>query len=135
MALVYLDSSIVIYLVERHPIYAPAIERALTNATDITLAISPLVKLEVLVKPLQDGRVDLIALYRRFLGTAHSLSVNDATFDLALELRARHRLKTPDALHLAIANQHSCNQFWTNDNRLAVAAGSLNVNLLASSTE
>jgi predicted nucleic acid-binding protein len=43
-------------------------------------------------------------------------------FDLATQLRVRHRLKTPDALHLAAALHSGCVEFWTNDDRLANAA-------------
>lgn len=130
MPIIYLDSSIVIYLVERHPVFAPQIERALASATGGVLATSPLVRLEVLVKPIQDGREDLVALYRQFLAASRSLSITDATFAQALELRVRHRLKTPDALHLAVAQLAECDQFWTNDNRLAAAAGGLSLNIL-----
>lgn len=42
-------------------------------------------------------------------------------FDLATELRARHGLKTPDALHLAAAIACGCNELWTNDGRLTRA--------------
>lgn len=130
MPLIYLDSSIVIYLVERHPLYAPMIERALAQVGEGVLVTSPLVRLEVLVKPMQDGRDDLVELYRQFLSTSQTLSISDATFARALELRVNHRLKTPDALHLAVAQQHGCDLFWTNDRRLAVAAGELSVNIL-----
>jgi predicted nucleic acid-binding protein len=130
MALIYLDTSIVIYLVERHPVYATKVEEALAGAGEATLATSALVRLEALVKPLQDGRADTVWLYQQFLGATRSLPVNDAIFDEALELRVRHRLKTPDALHLAIARQGNCDFIWTNDGRLAQAAGSLNVNIL-----
>ena len=45
--------------------------------------------------------------------------------------RAAHRLKTPDALHLVAAIESRCNQFWTNDKRLAIAAaGHLEVHAL-----
>ncbi len=129
MSLIYLDSSIVIYLVERHPVYSSLIEGALRNVHDSVPVVSPLVELEVLVRPLQSGNADVVALYRRFLDTTRSLSINDATFRLALDVRVRHRLKTPDALHLAIAGQHGCDFLWTNDDRLSSAAGHLSVNL------
>jgi predicted nucleic acid-binding protein len=32
-------------------------------------------------------------------------------------------LKTPDALHLAIAIHANCSEFWTNDKKLVKAAG------------
>ena len=44
-------------------------------------------------------------------------------YRLAAELRAHHRLKTPDALHLATAQSHGCTEIWTNDNRLNSTAG------------
>ncbi len=131
MALIYLDSSIVIYLVERHPLYAPKIERALSQAGSVVLGTSPLVHLEALVKPMQQNREDLVALFRQYLSTTRVLSITDATFAQALELRVRHRLKTPDAIHLAVAQGYECDMFWTNDNRLAAAAGKLSVNILA----
>jgi predicted nucleic acid-binding protein len=46
----------------------------------------------------------------------------DKVFDLATQLRAHRRLKTPDALHLAAAIEAGCNEFWTNDHRLDNAA-------------
>ena len=58
------------------------------------------------------------------------LPITDAIYDEALQLRARFRLKTPDALHLATAQHYGCTAFWTNDDRLKDAAGALAVNLL-----
>ena len=49
--------------------------------------------------------------------------MHTATFDLATDLRARHGLKTPDALHLATALEQGCDEFWTRDRRLESAAG------------
>lgn len=135
MALVYLDSSIIIYLVERHPVYAPQIESTLSKAENISLVASPLVHLEVLCKPLQDEQGELVTLYRQFLATLRTLSIDNHTFDLALSLRVRHRLKTPDAIHLAVAKQHQCDFLWTNDNRLSAAAGAMTINLLSEATE
>ncbi len=130
MPLIYLDSSIVIYLIERHPVYSPLIETSLLTTPDLTPAVSSLVRLEVLVNPMKSARKDLIDLYNRFLMAAEWLSFDDTTFDLALDLRVRHRLKTPDALHLAVARQYDCEFLWTNDDRLSIAAGKMSVNLL-----
>ncbi|MBS3952720.1 MAG: PIN domain-containing protein [Methylomicrobium sp.] len=47
----------------------------------------------------------------------------------ALNLRVKHKIKTPDALHLATAIENGCTEFWTNDNRLKEAANSLAVNI------
>ena len=53
--------------------------------------------------------------------------MNRAVFDRAAELRARHRIKTPDALHLSAALEYGCEEFWTNDDRLASVAGGITV--------
>ena len=126
---IYLDSCIVIYLVERHPIFAPVIQQALVNAGEVILAVSPLVRLEVLVKPKLDNDKPLEERYERFLAEQLILSMPEAVFDLALSLRVQHRLKTPDALHLATSKYHHCQAFWTNDNRLATVSSST-LNLL-----
>ena len=52
-------------------------------------------------------------------------------FDKAAQLRADFSsLKTPDALHLATALHHNCDECWTNDNRLNSVAPSLVKNVL-----
>lgn len=48
--------------------------------------------------------------------------MSQAVFEQATELRAQHRLSTPDALHLAAAIDAGCEEFWTNDRRLECAA-------------
>ena len=67
MKQIYLDSCIIIYLVERHPIFASIIQSKLEALENVTLTISPLVRLEVLVKPLREKQTALITLYERFL--------------------------------------------------------------------
>jgi predicted nucleic acid-binding protein len=126
---IYLDSCIVIYLVERHPIFAPGIQKALMNAGDVMLSVSPLVRLEVLVKPKRETDHFLQQRYERFLAEQCILDMPNAVYDLALSLRVQHNLKTPDALHLATAKHHDCNAFWTNDNRLATVS-TLAINIL-----
>ncbi len=84
----------------------------------------------MLVKPLQEGREETAALYRQFLSATRQLPITDTTFDQALSLRVAYRLKTPDALHLALARQYGCERFWTNDERLARAAIGLQIDVL-----
>ena len=91
---------------------------------DAILCVSPLVRLEALVKPIVDGNKELVADYEIFLADQQWLTIGNAEFDRALSSRVQHRVKTPDALHLATAIQHCCAEFWTNDGRLdQVAAG------------
>ena len=72
----------------------------------------------------------MIRCYEDFLGQQIWLPIPDIVYERALQLRAIHRLKTPDSLHLAIARYYGCTDFWTNDDRLNTAAGDLAVNVL-----
>jgi predicted nucleic acid-binding protein len=58
------------------------------------------------------------------------LDITPNSYRKAAELRAQQGLKTPDALHLAVAQYHDCGSFWTNDNRLHTIAERLAVNVL-----
>lgn len=98
---------------------------------DAVLCVSPLVRMEVLIKPLRESSALLVADYEEFLAAQNWLRINDSSFEQALQMRVRHGLKTPDALHLATAQQHGCDEFWTNDDRLNKVAGDMAVNVLS----
>lgn len=125
----YLDTCCVIYLLEDVPGFSKAMRAHLANNADVILCVSPLVRLEALIKPLAEGNQALVQDYEDFLAVQQWLSVSDSEFDHATRLRAMHRLKTPDALHLATALCHSCTEFWTNDDRLGNAATGMTVNI------
>ena len=126
---VYLDTCCVIYLLEDVPVFSQQIRKYMAVNMDAILCVSPLVRLEALVKPTCDGNIALIADYEIFLADQQWLAVGDVEFDRALSLRASHRIKTPDALHLATAMQHDCVEFWTNDERLRQVAAGMVVNI------
>ena len=126
---VYLDTCCVIYLLEDVPVFSQQIRKYMAFNMDAILCVSPLVRLEALVKPTCDGNIALITDYEIFLADQQWLAVGDVEFDRALSLRASHRIKTPDALHLAIAMQHDCVEFWTNDERLRQTAAGMAVNI------
>lgn len=130
MKRIYLDSCILIYLIEKHPEHSPKITTTLENLSEYQLAVSPLLHMEVLVKPLQNGNILLKQQYEDFLAQQIWLPIPEIVYEQALQLRVEHRLKTPDALHLAIARYHCCTDFWTNDDRLNIAANDLSVNIL-----
>ncbi|MBF0544048.1 MAG: PIN domain-containing protein [Candidatus Riflebacteria bacterium] len=128
MNFIYLDSCIVIYLVENHPVYANFIQQKIESMKKIHFAISPLVRLEVLTRPCREKNQALIDDFKTFLAIPDSLPMVDEVFDLSLNLRVQFGLKVPDALHLATAQFHDCTAFWTNDNRLKKVSGiALNV--------
>lgn len=68
--------------------------------------------------------MDLLSRYERFFARpeVRVMGLTQHVFDLAIELRARQGLSTPDALHLAAAIAADCQEFWTNDRRLERAA-------------
>jgi predicted nucleic acid-binding protein len=126
----YLDACLLIYLVEAASPPAQLVQQWVAQQRDVVLCVSPLVRLEVLVKPMRLRDLPLVQAYEQALSGQEWLPVNDAIFALALTLRAEHGLKTPDALHLSTALHHGCTEFWTNDNRLRAAAGTLAINVL-----
>ena len=125
----YVDSCLFIYWVEQ---LAPQSETALVwleRHADTTLCVSGLVQLETLVKPMRLQQRALISAYEKLLAEQQWLPIDDSIFARALALRTKFALKTPDALHLAIAQHHGCDEFWTNDERLNDAAGSMARNI------
>jgi predicted nucleic acid-binding protein len=125
---VYLDSCIVIYLTEGSAEMRERINRQLLRSAEAApiVAFTDLSRLECRVKPLASGNATLLADYDSFFATPGYVkcAIDTATFDVATELRARHSLKTPDALHLAAAIASGCEELWTNDERLTRAADS-----------
>lgn len=125
MGLIYVDTCLVVYAFEDHPVWGAKARSALAAVPAGLLAISSLVKLECLVAPMRSGNLPLQAHYEQGLAQFSLLALNDEVFMRAAELRARFNLKTPDALHLAAAQCHGCEALWTNDNRLAQASRGL----------
>lgn len=119
MGVIYLDSCLVIYAVEHDPLFGKPVRDLMTRFGQHQFAISPLVKLECLVKPMKSGDVVLQRYFEAALSRFTLLEMSKSVFLLAAQLRALFGLKTPDALHLACAQHHKCAALWTNDERLA----------------
>lgn len=124
---VYLDSCIIIYLTEGSAEMQDRIGRRLLLPEDDppTVVFTDLSRLECRVRPLAAGDATALADYDDFFSTPGyvKFAIDTSAFDLATELRARHDLKTPDALHLATAIASGCDEFWSNDDRLARVTG------------
>ena len=87
---VYLDSCIVIYLVEEHPICAAPIQQTLAAAGNVRLCISPLVELECLVGAYKLADSVLQAEYMHFFEQLVRLEIPAPAYDRAARLRASH---------------------------------------------
>ena len=127
---VYLDANLFIYLIEADDFpqqrEAVAAIFAALDEGKITGVVSELALGEVLPIPLREDRQDRVQNYRQIFTTETALEVQPITLpiiDAAAVLRAHSSLKTPDALHLATAIEHSCDLFLTNDRKLKVPEG------------
>jgi len=105
----FLDANIIIYRVEA---VEPFNQQVLTTLQELVVkhpdagfAVSRLSMMECLVKPLRDQNTAHINRYREFLYSA-GLQIVEVRFlvvESATLLRARHGLRTPDAIQAASA--------------------------------
>ncbi len=118
-----LDTSLFIFYLEDHPRYLSLCDEVFDlleqgGAEAVTSTVS---LLEVLVQPLAMGKTDLINEYRSFLTETPHLTLRplDSTLaERAAALRARHQVRTVDAVQLAAALEFGARLFLTNDDRL-----------------
>ena len=122
-AVVGLDTAPLIYFIEENPAYLPLV-RPFFEAVDrgeLRVVTSVLTLTEVLVHPMRRGDHDLADQYRRILLHANQITtvqVSEGVAEEAGQLRARHNLRTPDAIQLATAIRSGASSFLTNDGRL-----------------
>ena len=119
--MIYLDSCLIMYLVEDPERCGARLLEIMSMSEALSFAISPLVRLECLVKPFRNDDLVLQDKYRRAFDRFSNLVMTDVVYDEAAHLYAKHGLPTPDALHLACARYHGCARLWTNDRRFARA--------------
>ena len=123
----FLDTNIVIYAMESHPLYgAPARNRLAAAAlAGDRFMVSDLVRMECLVMPLRKGDMAVEAQCHAFFARSDVMvaSITAAVCDTAARIRAPHNFKAMDALRLAAAVEHGANVFLTADARLAAFAG------------
>ena len=120
--MIYLDSCLVIYVVETDGPAATSVITALSES-DEQVAISPLVMMECLVHPIRVGDTRLRASFETFFASVQLVPLTADVFRAAAVIRAETALRMPDALHLAAARGAGCSALWTNDRRFAGAAG------------
>ena len=130
MGLIYVDACVLIYAMEDDGVRGRRARAALESVDD-RLATSALVAHECLVGPLRSGDLVLRSRYESAYRGMTRVGIDESIFLHAAEIRARHGLKTPDALHLAAAQLAGCDALWTNDKRLAEASRGLAVDIFA----
>ncbi|MGC1521951.1 MAG: type II toxin-antitoxin system VapC family toxin [Steroidobacteraceae bacterium] len=117
---VLIDTSVWIYHFEQHPIFAAPAADIIEQLEDGRFRgiASELTLLELIVRPLQLGRQDAADDYETLLSYFPNLQLEPVTREILLEaagLRARFRLRTPDAIQLATGLQAGATLAITND--------------------
>jgi uncharacterized protein len=130
VGLIYLDTCIAIYFVQEHPVWGGRIALTFAETGFGRFAISPLTKMECLVGPLKRADPMLRNDFVEFFERLTPVDMPEPVYLDAAALAARFGLKTPDALHLACAQHHRCDELWTNDGRFGRASGGLARNIL-----
>jgi len=117
---VCLDTSPIIYFIEKHPKYWNLVRPVFMEISSgkIEAITSTLTLLEVLVLPFRTGNEDLAGKYREILLSSEGLTTFEILHEisgLAAQLRAKYSIKTPDAIQIAVGVQYGASKFLTND--------------------
>jgi predicted nucleic acid-binding protein len=119
---IYLDSNIVIYLIEEPPDFGARATARMAPVRDTgeRLAVTDLTRLECRVRPLASSDLGLLAHYDAFFRApeVHVVPITSEVWDRATTIRAQFGHKVADAVHLAAAVQAGCGLFLTNDGSL-----------------
>ncbi len=115
-----LDTSLFIYYFEENPKYLNLCREVfevfeIGKASAITSMVT---LLEVLVRPLAEGRQDLVDEYIDRLTTLPNLLLSQLDEEIAVKaatIRADYKLKTPDAIQIAAAIVGGAQLFLAND--------------------
>lgn len=126
-ATVLIDTNPLVYWLEGHPLAArfePIFEAI--DAGRLFALITPITLAEVLTGPIRAGNEALAERYRRTLTDNPGWMLCDIDAEIAVlasRLRARHRLKLPDAIQLATALRERCAALVTHDRDFAAISG------------
>ena len=121
---VYLDTNVIIGITETQSGMADG-QKGLVNALlnrKLVGVTSEISLAECLVKPIKENDQALVDLYMELFSDESGLvisSIDRLILIEAAQVRARDKIKLPDAVHFATAQLSGCNTFITNDKRLA----------------
>jgi predicted nucleic acid-binding protein len=116
----FVDTAPLIYLIEGEGARAEKVARLLDEciAKNVPWVTSLITYMELLVLPIRKRQTSLAGKYRDFLTNSDQISLRPldlAVADAAVELRAAHGLKVPDAVQLATAKVSGADCIVTND--------------------
>ncbi len=123
-----LDTAIFIYFIEEDPRFLEIVKPVFTAMDRGVLqgVTSALTLLEVLVVPYRAGNFALAERYEALLTRGRGLRLLDLDRPLlrsAAQLRAKARLKTPDAIQIVAALIAGCPVFLTSDRKIPPIPG------------
>ena len=118
--IIFLDTAPFIYFFEEHPDYFPAMKMLFNRLyeTDAQAITSIITYIELTTHPARQGKSQLVRKYRDYLTNSENISLFplDLTIaDQAVDLRAQHHFKTPDAIQLGTAIACGADYIITND--------------------
>lgn len=124
-ATVVVDTAPFIYVLESHPQWADQFVGLFEAAAkgNLTMALSTITLAEVLTGPFKAGQTALAKRYEKALSQYEVISVSPAIAALAAQLRARYRLKLPDAIQLASALDIGAAALVTHDRDFSQVSG------------
>jgi predicted nucleic acid-binding protein len=124
-ATVMVDTAPFIYVLESHPQWADQFVGLFEVAAkgDLTIALSTITLAEVLTGPFKVGQTALAKRYEKALSQYKVIAVSAAIAALAAQLRARYRLKLPDAIQLASALDIGAAAWVTHDRDFSQVSG------------
>lgn len=118
--IIFLDTAPFIYFFEQHPDHFPALEKLFTQIYETsTQAITSIITyIELTTHPARQGKAQLVRKYRDYLTNSENISLFPLDLNIAdhaVELRAQHHFKTPDAIQLGTAVACGADYILTND--------------------
>ena len=118
---IFLDTAPLIYFIEENNIYVQKLNELFSVQNHCKFITSVITLSEVLVIPLKEGNLKLAKRYEDILLQTENIDIYEINIQIAKEsahLRAKHSIKTPDAIQLATAQYCSVDYFLTNDLKL-----------------
>lgn len=130
-SIIAVDTTVFIYYIEKNPKYFDLLEtifkRCNSKEKPFKLITSMITLIEVLTKPLKDGKEDITEKYKEILLNSDNvfpLLIDKNIAEKAAELRAKYSfLRTPDAIQVAAAIVSEADYFISNDKKLKDVSG------------
>ena len=118
--IIFLDTAPFIYFFEQHPNYFSSLKKLFDRLyeTDAQVITSIITYIELTTHPARRGKAQLVRKYRDYLTNSENISLFPLDLNIAdhaVDIRAKHQFKTPDAIQLGTAVACGADYIITND--------------------